>query len=167
MDLTRFLVADDGQEPATRIEESTGDLGRVVKANVSTERAGCLMIRERPILVWKAEKFSDELTDYFDQFLALTEEDKALVLDMCTPPVNSDMMRKAGVTASIYQERYQSRLDHGMLQKLIGIANTNAHEYCGGAEAEYSEVFLPLGATRSGSGKAALFVYGSKVEHSW
>jgi len=163
-DLTSFLVSHDGGQDTVRIESRDG-LGRIVVANAPVTVLGSIIIREKPVLVWK----TGDWMDYLDHFLDSSDEVKRIVLDMFAPPEDSTTMREAHTTASRLKMIYPraAECEFTVIRKLIGIANTNAHEYYGTTSDSYREVVVSFVGERISSGKSALFAFGSKVAHSW
>lgn len=152
--LTTYLEATDLVNLSTNDEH-----GRIVVATKSI-KTGIRFIRERPVLVWK----EDNWTEYLTKFKALPATEQSGVLDMYYFPLDAqqlqplkyDVARSAGIVG----------VDKQLAIKLLSISMANSHEYFGSTDAVYEEVASFIRQNLRSTGKRALFLYASKVSHS-
>lgn len=163
--LESYIVTfeNDEDKRVTKIV-ATEDLGRAVVASKDFPLVGEVILREMPLLVW--DNTTDERHQYLESFLDAPEHVQNLVLDMHTPPMESDYMqsfRPEAVAICGMSPRFCA-LGVEKVIKLMGVSNINAHEYYGKPTEAFYEVIAV--ARRISSGQSALFAYGSKVAHS-
>jgi hypothetical protein len=175
-DLRRFLVhhddVDDGNEDngvaPVKVVAMDGKLGRVVVAAQCQTKLGQVLFRETPVLVWNTDGDAvGTWKSYLDAYLAAPDEDKAIILDMFAPPDDSSLvqkLRREAMAICASCSKYTAALRFDMVLKLMTISNINSHEYYGHPSEDFREVLSSL-TSRLSSGKAALFVFGSKVAH--
>lgn len=160
--LASYLVG--GAEDRTTKIVCTPELGRAVVATRDFSEVGEVIFREQPLLVW--DSHVNYFSNFLDRFLDSPQEVRTLVLDMHTPPVDSRFMKSLTETAvalSVQSTRYLT-LGVENITKLIGVCNINTHEYYGRPPEDFYDIVSE--SRRSGSGRTALFAYGSKVAHS-
>jgi hypothetical protein len=107
--------------------------------------------------------------DYLQNFAAADESIQNGILDMYHPPLSAPSVRSLATEARGLKKS-GIFIDVEFIHKLLAIMATNAHEYFGtvssstdGNLTQYEQV--GFGKTNN-TGKAALFIYGSKIPHS-
>ena len=145
------------ETPAVVAVETRNDLGRVV---VTTQDAGYgfTIVRESPVMVWRSCDWEDMVT----KFKSLNDNDRQGVLDMYHPDLSSPTIAMLKTEAAVVARSLGVSVD--LVHKLMAISNTNAHEYYGYEGQQFVEI--ESNAERIRSGKAALFLFASKVAHS-
>ena len=158
MDLSAFLIENKGDLVVDRRKGQ----GRLAVASRPLSTLYEIVVRERPALIWR----SDDFCQFLLQFRAAGKGVQDAILDMYHPPLDgsgsdSDSSDSSGVAGlregarelasmRILEEPHQN--DPRFIHKLLAIANTNTHEY--------------YGARHSGTSMSALFLFGSKINHS-
>ena len=139
----------------------TEEMGTVVVATASFA-PGEVVIKEVPLLLYETTPSAagnDDWTDFFRQYSKLSPDDKTRILAMAHPELDGQTIRvKNRKVESIKWQRILREscgLEAEVIQKLMLIADTNSHLFLGAASSH-----------NSNAPKAALCVYGSKVEHS-
>jgi hypothetical protein len=143
-------------------------IGRAVVASEPQTDIGKVLFREKPIIVWDTEGGEvNTWRSYLDAFKDLESHDKALILDMHSPNEECQIVRNLDRIARTLCDEYERELGHELTLKLLATAETNAHEYYGRPAGDFQETCsVDAMIARRTSGRAALFVYGSKVAHS-
>jgi hypothetical protein len=159
-DLSGSVIENNG----IKIETRPG-MGRVTVATKAFNLLHAKVVREKPALVFIA---GDNL-DYLRKFAAADESIQNGILDMYHPPLSAPSVRSlAGAARGL--KKSGVFIDVEFIHKLLAIMATNAHEYFGtmsssadGDLTQYEHVGLGM---FDNTGKAALFIYGSKIPHS-
>jgi hypothetical protein len=161
VDLSAYVIENNG----IRIESRPG-MGRVTVAKKPFEMLHAKVVREKPALVFNT---GDNL-DYLQKFAAADESVQNGILDMYHPPLSAPSVRSLA-TAAHWLRKSGVFVDVEFIHKLLAIMATNAHEYYGtmsnstdGDLTQYEQVGV-VGKVNN-TGKAALYIYGSKIPHS-
>jgi hypothetical protein len=159
-DLSASVIENNG----IRIEIRPG-MGRVTVATKPFDVLYARVVREKPALVFKA---GDDL-DYLQKFAAADQSIQNGILDMYYPAIsNPSVSRLASATRRMQKSGVFN--DVKFIHKLLAIEATNAHEYFGtvssSSDGDLTQHEYVDGGIVKNTGKAALFIYGSKISHS-
>jgi hypothetical protein len=159
-DLGASVIENNG----IRIETRLG-MGRVTVATKPFDLLHAKVVREKPALVFKAGDF----LDYLEKFAAVDDSIQDGILDMYHPPLSAPSVSSLAPVA-LWLKKSGPFKDVEFIHKLLAIMATNAHEYFGtmssvtdGDLTRYEQAGV---GTVNNTGKAALFIYGSKIPHS-
>jgi len=144
---------------------------RVMVATKEFDKPYSMVIREAPALVWNGSSLQD---GYFSNFLLefqrAPRSGQDGIRDMFHPPLDSSSptMFSLIVVSTRLAATWSDAYSVGFIYKLLAIVSTNAHEYYGfvnststGNLREHETIGAPSRRSR-----AALFITGSKIQHS-
>jgi hypothetical protein len=119
---------------ASRVVTGQGDtelrtdetLGRIIVSNKTYTQLGSIVVREQSLVVWPNDRWDLLL----EELRYLDAETILMVLDLYTPPLKSKLMIEV---RQIAQFLCTSTNDWPIdqIHKVVGAAQTNAHEYYG------------------------------------
>ncbi len=160
-----LLIDNNGVEVSFR-----ENMGRIVIANKDLNEIFGVIVREMPAIVWDVVP-SQQLVGYqnfFRAFRGLSSELKDQLLQLFHPPLDGDshiikVLKPIAQQLSLINNEY----DEAAILKLLAILASNAHQYYG-SDIESADNLRQyesmVGSTYDG--KLALYLFGSKVQHS-
>lgn len=160
-----LLIDNNGVEISS--DES---LGRIVVANKDFVNSFGVIVRERPALIWDAipSQFLTGYQNFLQAYSQQTREIKEQVQQLFHPPLDGDSSMVNTLRPVAQQLELSHReYDVGFIHKLLTILASNAHQYYGYRDESRGDLRQHESSLRApGCGKLALYLFGSKVQHS-